>query len=296
MADCRRRLFEARSKRVRPGLDDKALTSWNALMIAAFAQAAQVLDRPQYAAVAARAAEFVLAHMRGEDGRLLRTWSRGSPAKLNAYLEDYAYLIDALVTLYEATFEGRWLSDALELAGVMVEQFWDEAEGGFWFTGRDHEELIARHKDVQDNATPSGNAMAATGLLRLAALTGRADLRDRAGRVLRLCQGLMEAHPLAAGQSLVALDFWLGPVQEVAVVGDLADEETRRVLRAVRGRYAPNQVTAFRQAGAGEEAMADVPLLAGKAGGGAVTLYLCENFACRAPAVGAAAALAALGP
>jgi uncharacterized protein YyaL (SSP411 family) len=294
MDACRRKLFAVRSKRVRPGLDDKALTAWNALMIGAFAQAAQVLDQPHYAGVAARAADFVLSHMRA-DSRLLRTWSHGSAAKLNAYHEDYAYLIDALVTLYEATFEGRWLSDALDVAEVMVEQFWDEAAGGFWFTGRDHEELIARQKDFYDNATPSGNAVAATGLLRLAALTGRTDLRERAERVLRLGQGLMTHLPQATGQLLIALDFWRGPVREVALVGDLTDAETRRVLQAVRATYEPNRVVAFRQAGAAEEAVADVPLLAGKTGLGGVTLYLCENFACQAPAVGAGAALAALG-
>ena len=124
--------------------------------------------------------------MRTPDGRLLRTWSAGSAPKLNGYLEDYAFLLDALVTLYEATFEPRWIEAALDLAGVMVEQFWDEAEGGFFYTGRDHEQLIARTKDPHDNATPSGNAMAVTALLRLAKLTGRADLRDKAEGTLRL--------------------------------------------------------------------------------------------------------------
>src|SRR5205823_6022569 len=145
-------------------------TAWNGLMITAYATAAQVLDRPDYAGAAARAADFILTRMRGADGKLLRTWSAGGQPKLNAYLEDYAYLLEGLVALYEATFEPRWVEAALDLAGVMVDQFWDPEEGGFFFTGRDHEALIARGKDPHDNATPSGNAVAVTALLRLVKL------------------------------------------------------------------------------------------------------------------------------
>src|SRR5262249_20360130 len=154
------------------------------------------------------------------DGRLLRTWKAGSEPKLNGYLEDYSFLLEGLASLYEATFEPRWLESALDVARVMIEQFWDEAEGGFFYTGKDHEALIARNKDPHDNAIPSGNAMAVTALLRLAELTGRADLRDKAEATLRLYRGLLGSHPLATGQMLIALDFFLGPVTEFAVVGD----------------------------------------------------------------------------
>ncbi len=232
--EAKARLFDLRGHRIRPGRDEKVLAAWNGLMIAALAQAAQVLDEPVHASAAARAADFLLRTMRRPDGRLYRTWSAGSAPKLNGYLEDYAYFLDALVILYETTFEARWIEAALDLARVMIEQFWDEAEGGFYFTGRDHEQLIARTKDPHDNATPSGNAMAVTALLRLAKLTGRADLRDKAEQTLRLFHPIMEASAMAAAQMLIAYDFHLGPVKEYAVIGDPKSEETKRVLRDPR--------------------------------------------------------------
>ena len=226
--EAKRRLFEVRSHRVWPGRDEKVLTAWNGLMIAAFARAAQALNDPAYARTAVAAADFILRTMRMPDGRLYRTWSAGSAPKLNGYLEDYAYFLDALVSVYETTFEPRWIESALDVARVMVEQFWDESEGGFFFTGRAHEALIARTKDPHDNATPSGNAMAVTALLRLAKLTGRNDLRDKAERTLGLFRGIMEASAMAAAQMLIAYDFYLGPVQEFAIVGDPEQAETKR--------------------------------------------------------------------
>src|SRR5262249_1683232 len=159
LGEARRKLYEVRSRRVWPGRDEKALTSWNALMIDAFAQAYQVLEDPAYLQAATRAADFILTRMRTADGRLLRTYSAGSEPKLNGYLEDSSFLIDALVSLYEASFEPRWVEAALDVAKVMVEQFSDEAEGGFFYTGRSHEQLIARTKDPHDSAIPSGNSM-----------------------------------------------------------------------------------------------------------------------------------------
>jgi uncharacterized protein YyaL (SSP411 family) len=286
----KQKLYEARSRRVWPGRDEKVLTAWNGLMIGAFAQAAQVLDRPDYATAAARAADFLLTRMRAPDGRLLRTYSAGSEPKLNAYLEDYAFLADALVSLYEATFEPRWVEAALDLAELMVEQFWDPKDAGFYYTGRDHEELIARIKDPHDSSIPSGNSMAVTAFLRLAKLTGRMDLQEKAEAALRAFRGLIESSPTAAGQLLVALDFFLGPVQEFAVVGDPATEETRRVLRAVRKGFRPNKVVGLKAPENTERLEELVPLLEGKALVGPVTTYVCENFACQAPLVGAEAA------
>jgi uncharacterized protein YyaL (SSP411 family) len=295
LAEARRLLFEARSRRVWPGRDEKTLTAWNGLMISAFAQAAQVLDDPGYAETAARAADFILRRMRTTDGRLLRTYSTGSEPKLNAYLEDYSFLIDSLVTLYEATFEARCLREALALTEVMIDQFWDGAEGGFWFTGRDHEQLIARTKDPNDNATPSGNSVAVLALLRLAKLTGRADLMEKATATLRLFHDLLANRPFVAGQMLIALDFYLGPVREFVVVGDRDSTETKEVLRAIRSRFLPDRVLAFRPAtGADAELEQLIPLLAGKTAAGAVTTYICENFACQAPLVGTGPLQAAL--
>ncbi len=296
LARSRAKLFTERERRVRPGRDEKTLTAWNGLMIAAFAEAARTTGDASYAETDAKAADFILTRMRTPDGKLLRTWSSGSPPKLNAYLEDYSFLLDGLVSLYEATYEPRWITSALDLARVMVDQFWDEKEGGFFFTGRDHESLIARNKDPHDNATPSGNAVAVTALLRLVKLTGRTDLAEKAEATLRLYRGLLAEYPLSAGQMLIALDFHLGPVDEVAVVGDAASEGTRRVLRALGSTFAPNRVTAFKPAAASAEADAAVPLLAGKIPtGDTVTTYVCRGFACQAPLVGADAAMAALG-
>src|SRR5262249_28043125 len=146
----------------------------------------------------------------------------------------------------EATFNSRWIETALDLARVMVEQFWDPTGGGFFFTGRAHEELITRPKDLLDNATPSGNAMAVIGLLRLAQLTGRSDLHEKTAATLRLCRDLMSERPLGCGQLLIGLDFYPGPVQEFAVVGDPAAEETHRVLRAIQGGFRPDKVVALK--------------------------------------------------
>jgi uncharacterized protein YyaL (SSP411 family) len=186
------------------------------------------------------------------------------------------------VTLYETTFEPRWIEAALSLAKVMIEQCWDDSEGGFYYTGKDHESLIARNKDPHDNATPSGNSMAVTGLLRLAKLTGDADLLSKCERTLRLFAGLMGRSPMAAGQMLNALDFYLGPVQEIAVVGDMAHAEVMEVLRLLRRAFRTNQVVAWK---AGDEHSA-VPLLKEKKPLGNVTTHVCENFACQAPLVG----------
>ncbi len=287
LEEAKRALLEVRSRRVWPGRDEKVLTSWNGLMIAAFAQAAQVLDQPAYAETAARAADFLLQRLRTSDGRLLRTYSAGAEPKLNAYLEDYAFLIDGLVSLYEATFAPRWIVAALDLTRVLVEQFWDAREGGFFYTGRDHEELIVRTKDPQDSSIPSGNSMAVMALLRLAKLTGQRDLQEKAETTLQLFQGLMARSPLAAGQMLLALDFHLGPVQELVVVGDPAAAETRRALQVIRSRFRPHQVVALKATeGMAENQEAVIPLLQGKGKVGAVTTYICQNFTCQAPLVG----------
>jgi uncharacterized protein YyaL (SSP411 family) len=295
LADCRQKLLAARGGRVRPGLDEKILTSWNALMITAVATAAQALGKPEYAAAAARAADFLLTRMRAPDGKLLRTCSAGKTARLNAYLEDYAYLVEALVTLYEATFEPRWLVEAARIAAVMIDQFWDPQGAGFFYTGRNHEQLIARGKDPHDNATPAGNSVAATALFRLVELTGRTDLREKGLDTLRLYRDLMDERPFAAAQMLIALDFHLGPVEAFAIIGDPGKEETQRVLRAIHGSFRPNKVVALRRPEkVGHEDL--IPLLAGKtAVGGQVTTYVCKDFACQAPLVGAEAVESALG-
>ncbi|HKB01746.1 MAG TPA: thioredoxin domain-containing protein [Gemmataceae bacterium] len=284
------RLYEARGKRVWPGRDEKVLAAWNGLMIAAFAQAGAAFDEPQYTNAAVRAADFVLTNLCKPDGRLFRTTAVGSTAKLDAYLEDYAYLIDALVSLYQATFEPRWIDEAIRLADLMVQDFADPA-GGFFYTATGHEPLITRTKDSFDGSTPSGNAMAATGLLRLAALTDRQDLREQAERTLSTFSGLMHDSPGAAGQMLMAVDFHLGPAKEIAVVGSGPTAAT--VLRAARARFLPNVVLSAHDPATGP-APAPVPLLKDRPAAGDVTTYICERFACQAPLVGTEQGIAAI--
>ncbi len=294
LASCREKLLQVRSQRIWPGRDEKILTSWNGLMISAFAKASQVFEKPEYMETAKRAADFLLERMRRPDGRVLRTYSQGSEPKLNAYLEDYSFVIDALVSLYEATFETKWIESALQMVDVMVDQFWDDADGGFFYTGRDHEQLIARTKDPHDSSIPSANSKAVTALLRLAKLTGRDDLMSKAEKTLHLFEKLLSTSPQAAGQMLIAMDFFLGPVQEFAVVGNPDDNETSRVIRAIRQSYLPNSVVAFKPTDAGEETSEVVPLLAEKVSDGKVATYLCQDFACQAPLHGAEAVEASL--
>ena len=289
-----RTLFEARSKRVWPGRDEKILTAWNGLMISAFAQAGAAFDHSSYRHRAAIAANFILNNMRAA-GRLYRTTGVGQPPKLSGYLEDYAFLTDALVTLYESAFEAdyggtpalNWLRAAIELAEVMLKHFADKNGPGFFFTADDHEQLIARTKDLHDGSTPSGNAMAVTALLRLAALTGRRDLAEPAERALRGYRETMAEHPAASGQMLIALDFYLGPVQQIAIIGPADADDTRQAIAAVRRAFRPNRVLAFHDPATGAPPKELASLFEGKeAIGGAVTVYVCENFACQAPLVG----------
>jgi hypothetical protein len=268
-------LLAARGKRVRPGLDDKRLTAWNALMISALAETGAVLERTDYLNAARGAASFVLERMRDDDGRLLRTYNAGE-AKLNAYLEDHAFLLEALLTLYEATFEPRWFHAAREIAAAIVERFSDPDRGGFFQTSVDHEQLVARRKEIDDSPIPSGQSSAAFGLLRLAALTGDARYEEHAAGVLRLFGDLLRRSPLAFGHLLQALDFQLAPVREVALVGD----DTGALQRVVRGAFRPHVVLA---GGDGADD-AGVPLLEGRTRrDGAATAYVCERLHCRAP-------------
>jgi hypothetical protein len=214
LTKARRKLFEAREKRIRPGRDEKVLTSWNGFMLAAFAESARALDREDYRLVAERNADFLLREQRQKNSRLLRTWKtcpqRGEGAgqgKLNAYLEDYAYLIEGLLELYQTTFEPRWFMAARELAETMIAHF-QASDGSFYDTSDDHEKLITRPRDLQDNATPSGNAMAATTLLKLAGFTNDLRYVDIAHQALAQDDGPIPARlwPVAPGTELCPLD------------------------------------------------------------------------------------------
>ena len=278
----RKALSEAREKRVRPGRDEKILTAWNGMMLRAFAEAAAALDRDDYRQVAVRNADFVLAKLRTEKGRLLRSYKDGQ-AKFNAYLEDYACYAAGLLSLYEATFDLRYFSAARELADVAIAQFTDEEAGGFFDTSADHEALVTRPKDLYDNATPSGNSMIAETLLRLSELTGDAAYRQPAERLLRALAPATGQHPTAFGHLLCALDFALGPVKEVALVGQPEAEETRALIRATFSRFLPNKVVALK-APSDDAAERAIPLLAERPlQGGKPTAYLCQKFTCNLP-------------
>jgi uncharacterized protein len=273
-------LLAARAERVPPGLDDKRLASWNALAIAALAEAGAVLGRPDYLEAAEACAEFVLGEMRDGEGRLLRTYKDGR-AHLNAYLEDHAFTVEALLALYEAGFDPRWFAAARELAETMVERFGDPERGGFFTTSADHESLIARRKEVGDHPIPAGQSAAALGLLRLAALSGERAFADRALGVIALFGEPAVTHPDSFAHFLRALDFHLAQTREVALVGgDLAALEG-----AVRAAFRPNVVLAGGPAGATEPPLLDARTEIG----GEPAAYVCEGFTCNLPVTDPAA-------
>jgi uncharacterized protein YyaL (SSP411 family) len=280
LAEARRRLFEAREKRVHPGRDEKVLTSWNGLMLAAFAEAARALGRDDYQAVAARSAAFLLRELRQENGRLPHSWKEGA-ARLNGYLEDYAYLIEGLIELYQTTFEPRWFVAAQELAETMIAHF-QAPGGGFYDTSDDHETLITRPRDLQDNATPSGNAMAVTALLKLAGFTNDLRYVDIAHQSMAQMQPMMSQYPLGFGQWLQTMSYALSKPREIAIVGEPGSRETQALLNVVHDGYQPFQVVAL---GAPDAQPAAVPLLQDRGlVDGRATAYVCRSFSCRAPA------------
>ena len=279
IASSRQKLFAIRERRVKPDRDEKILTAWNGLMLASFSEAGAILNRPDYTAVARRNAEFVLSSLR-RDGLLLRTYKNGV-AKFNGYLEDYAFLIDGLLTLFETKGELRWFSEALSLTERMIEEFWDQDNGGFFFTGQSHESLIVRSKDYFDNATPSGNSVAAGVLLRLALLTGNDDFRNRAITIFRQITESVSRYPAGFGHALCAVDFYLSAPKEIAIVG-INEAAIDDFVREVWRTYLPNKIVAPAVA-ENVGAVASIPLLRDRPSGDRVTAYVCEHFTCQQP-------------
>jgi uncharacterized protein len=288
LAEDRAKLFAVRKQRVRPGLDDKILVSWNALMIDALARAAGVLSCPAYLTAAERAADFTWQNMRDARGRLLHTWRKGQ-AKLNAYLDDYAYFLNACVSLYEASFQERWLGRAVALADDMLAHFADPA-GGFYFTANDHEQLIARQKDLQDSSVPSGNSMAAYALQRLGSLTHRDDYLTAAAGTLQPAVSLMEKSPTAAGQMLLAADWHIGPSEQWVFVGDPTSAEMQALLAAFRKTFRPRSVVACATTSSENSPLAVI--FAGRTHQHTEpALYVCRGQTCEAPVLGKEAIL-----
>jgi uncharacterized protein YyaL (SSP411 family) len=265
----RQALFDARAERVRPGLDDKVLTEWNAYLVASLAEAGAATGTAEWVGAAVETAEFLLANLRRADGRWLRAWQADAGARHLAYATDHGALVDAFTRLAEATGEARWITEARAAADALLDLFWDPELGGVFTTGHDAEALIARPKDLMDNATPGANSLAAVGLLRLAALTGDDRYREHGEAVVRLIGALAVEHPTAFGHALAAADLVARGTTEVVVAGDRAD-----LLDEVRGAFRPSVVLAW-----GERY--DSPLWEGRDDGRA---YVCEGYTCQLPA------------
>lgn len=287
----RAKLFAVREQRIKPGRDEKIVTAWNGLMVAALAEAARVLKRPDYAEVAIRNADFVLSTMQ-KDGRLFRTWkAEPGQAKLMGYLEDYAFYAEGLLALYQTTFDPRWFQAARTLMDVVLEHFQDEENGGFFDTADDHERLVTRPKSLQDNATPCGNSMAVRVLLLLAAYTGQPQYETPALKALTALQGPMTQYPGAFAHWLGALEFIITSPKEVAIIGPLGREDTMALIQTALLPYRPNQVVAATDEGqtTGHPELVETrPKQADQA-----TAYVCQHFACQQP-VTTTEALAAL--
>ena len=281
IGEAKRTLFLEREKRVKPFRDEKILTSWNGLMISAFVDGFNVTRNDRYLDAARKGADFLWTHLYRE-GRLLRTFKDGV-AKLNGYLDDYAFVIDALLDLYEATSEGSYLDRAKRLTARLIDQFWDEAQGGFFFTSKDHESLIARYKSSVDQSIPSGNAVAAQGLLRLFHLTGDSSLYEKAERTLTFFSESTEENVFATGSMIAVADFYLRKPKEIVVIGKTKAPETERLLSGIQRLYLPNKVL-FR---ADPDHAEGVPLPDAVKGkkmlDGKPTVYLCRSFTCSPP-------------
>ena len=272
----RKLLLNEREKRIKPFRDEKVLTAWNGLMVAAFAEAGAILERDDYLAIARKNADFILENLQ-KAGFLLRTYKDGQ-AKLNAYLEDYANYADGLIELFQVSGEIKYLREAKRIVDLMIAEFWDEDGGGFFFTGNNHEELLVRSKDFYDNATPSGNSVAADILLKLSKLTGEENYERSAVAVLRLVAPQIRRYPQAFGRVLSTLEFYLDPTKEIVILGEKGNELEKEIWR----EFLPNKVVIPAE-NAGEN-LELIPLLKEKRLiDGKPTAYVCENYVCQKP-------------
>jgi uncharacterized protein YyaL (SSP411 family) len=278
------KLLTARNRRVHPSKDDKILTDWNGLMIAALSRAAQALDEPEYALAARRAAVFLLKNLRRSDGRLWHRYRDGEAAIL-AYIDDYAFLIWGLLDLYETVFEPGYLKDALDLADEMIKLFWDGKDDGFFFTATDAEEVLARSKQFYDGAVPSGSSIAVLDLLRLARMTASRELDRKAQDLLRSFGGRVSRSPTGFTQFLAGLDFALGPTKEIVIAGGRDEKGTREMIKAVHERFLPRKVLILHPANGAQPALENIApfVKEQKQLKGGPTAYVCVNYACKLP-------------
>lgn len=289
LAQAREVLLTARGKRVRPGRDDKVLADWNGLMIAALARGGAVLNEPAYVEAAAQAADFILTRMVSPEGRLLHRYREGEAA-IPAYLDDFAFLTWGLIELYEADFQPRWLREALRLQEYALEHFWDGNAGGFFFSAEDNEQLLVRSKEVYDGAVPSGNSVALLNLLRLARLTGRHELDQRAHDLLTACTAQLAAGPSSHCLTLCGVDYSVGPAAEVVLAGER--QALQPMLQALRAQFRPNMVVLVRD----DETDQVAPFAAmHTALDGQPTAYVCHQQRCAPPTTDVAEMMALLG-
>ena len=284
LAEARERLYEHREKRPKPFKDDKILTAWNGLMIAALAKGAQALGRREYAEAAAKAADFILAELKTPEGVLLRRHRHGE-AEIPGFLEDYAFFIWGLIELYEAAYDIRYLEEAVGLAESMLGLFRSDDGGAFYFSGRENEALIARTREAYDGAIPSGNSVAALDLLRLGRLTGRSEFEEAAVEVFKAFSGEITNYPMAHTHMLMALDFLVGPSLEIVIVEGGDREQALELAAPAQRRFNPNKVVLFKPAGdEGRRLSALAPYVEHmKPMDGRAAVYICQNFACQAP-------------
>jgi uncharacterized protein YyaL (SSP411 family) len=274
LSKIRNALFKARSKRVHPAKDDKVLTDWNGLMIAALAKAHQVFGEQRLLQAAVKAADFILERMRGADGTLYHRYAKGEKA-IGGFLDDYAFLVWGLIEVYEACFDEKYLQTALKLTKAMTARFWDEQTGGFYFTAETAEQEFQRRKEVYDGALPSGNSVAMLNLLRLARLSGDSEFEELTSKLDSAFSSEVQASPTAHTFMLVAVDFAVGPAYNVVLVGDVGEGGTRNMLKALRTRYLPNMVVSLRKP---EDVGLGYEQISGKA-----TAYVCHGRTCMPP-------------
>jgi uncharacterized protein YyaL (SSP411 family) len=280
----RKKLFEYREKRVHPYKDDKILTDWNGLMIAALARGAQVLGDETYSHAATKAADFILGTLRTDDGRLLHRYRDGEAA-VDGYVDDYAFLTWGLLDLYEATFDAGFLNTAMEINQQMLDHFWDDDSGGLFFSADDSEELISRTKEIYDGAVPSGNSIAMLNMIRLGRMIADPDLEQRASQLAQSFAGTVSKSPSNYTMLMSAVDFAIGPSHEIIVVGDMRSEDARSMLHALSREYLPNKVVLFKPDG---DESSEIERIAGYLSDhvlvdGKATVYVCVNYECRTP-------------
>ncbi len=280
--NARQKLFEVREKRIHPYKDDKILTDWNGLMISALSKAAQVFKEKKYSEAAEKAVIFIQNNLFPQNQKLLHRFREGE-AGLPAHIDDYTFLIAGLLDLYESVFKVKYLKLALLLQQIQIENYWDNENGGFFFTGKNGEKLLIRQKEIYDGAIPSGNSVSLLNLLRLGRITGNAEFEEKADKLIKAFSLQVSNSPIAFTQFLNGVDFALGSTKEIVVVGESSSSETQKMLNLIREKFIPHKVLLFKDIDNPEiseiaEFTKRQNMIDGK-----TTVYICENYNCKMP-------------